>query len=155
MMEKAISKITVLEDIIQVKLGKVHKNSTFIADIFNIIASKNVDIDMISQIMLEDEVNLQITCDQDSQKALNEALELIRDKYKQIVITQDRMVSKVLVEGEGMRNTPGVAAGIFNIFARENVYIQQVSTSLTSIDFLVNKKDLSVIVEAIKKEYEL
>ena len=65
------------------------------------------------------------------------------------------MVSKVLVEGEGMRNTPGVAANLFRLFAKVNVPILQVTTSLTSISYLVNKKDLAIIVEEIKKEYQL
>lgn len=154
-MQRPVEKITVLDDIIQVKLHKVHKNSVFIADIFNIIASKKVDIDMISEVMLEDEVDLEITCDIDSQKELNEALDIIRNKYEHIAITQNRMVSKVLVEGEGMRNTPGVAAGLFNIFAKLNVHILQVTTSLTSISYLINNEDLDKVVNAIKEEYQL
>lgn len=154
-MEKAVDHLTILEDIILVKMDSVPKNSLFIADIFNIIASHQVDIDMISQILLEDEAKLEITCDHDAQKPLNEALKVIVDKYKNIVITQNRTVSKVLVEGEGMRNTPGVAAGLFEVFGKLNVYIMQVTTSLTSISYLVDKKDLNKVVEALKTKYEL
>ena len=154
-MAKAVETITVLDDIIQIKLHKVHKNSVFIADLFTIISNHNVDIDMISEVMLEEEVDLEITCGCEFQKELDQALEEIRNKYEHIVITQNRMVSKVLVEGEGMRNTPGVAANLFRLFAKVNVPILQVTTSLTSISYLVNKKDLAIIVEEIKKEYQL
>lgn len=154
-MEKILDSITVLDEIIQVTLQKVHKNSIFIADIFNIISDYNVDIDMISQVMLEDEVNIEITCDITSQKELNEALDVIRNKYQHIQITQNRMVAKVLVKGEAMRNTPGVAAGLFNVFAKTNVPILQVTTSLTSISYLVHKKDLDKVVNEIKKQYQL
>ena len=52
------------DQIIQVKLLNVEKNSLFVSDIFHKIASKWVNIDMISQVMLEDEMRIDFTCDQ-------------------------------------------------------------------------------------------
>ena len=119
-MDETESKVTVLENITEVKLHRVSKNSIFIADLFNIIAGQNVDIEMISDIMLEDEVVLQLTCAQKSQRDLNDAMDKIRHKYEQIEIAQDRMVSKIVVEGNWLDHSPGAAAGLLNIFASYN-----------------------------------
>ena len=52
----------------QVKLMNVEKNSLFVGDIFQTISSMNVNIDMISEVILEDEMRIDFTCSQDDQK---------------------------------------------------------------------------------------
>ena len=68
--------------IIQVKLMNVEKNSLFVGDIFQTISSMNVNIDMISEVILEDEMRIDFTCSQDDQKNLDRALSTVFNKNK-------------------------------------------------------------------------
>lgn len=101
--------------IIQVKLMNVEKNSLFVGDIFQTISSMNVNIDMISEVILEDEMRIDFTCSQDDQKNLDEALSLIRTKHPRIQIYQNRQVAKIKIESDAMKDEVGVAAAVFTV----------------------------------------
>ncbi|MBS5115495.1 MAG: aspartate kinase [Erysipelotrichaceae bacterium] len=155
MEEKVLSAVSVLDNIIQVKLEGVHRNSVFIADIFKIISSHQVNIDMISEVFLEDETRLGFTCSQEEQAFLNEAIEEVKEKYPNIKISQNRKLSKVSVVGIGMKNAVGIASNLFSIFSELNVPLYQVSTSEISISYLVEKEHVSKVVSEICKKYDL
>jgi len=98
--QNIVTQVEYDDKIIQVKLLNVEKNSLFVGDIFKEISKKNVNIDMISQVMLEDEMRIDFTCQQTDQEKLNQALEIIKEKHPRIMIYQNRKVSKIMVEGE-------------------------------------------------------
>ncbi len=146
---KEVSLVEIVDDIIQVQLDGVHKNTYFIADIFDIIAKDNVNIDMISQITLEEESRIGFTCKTSDQAHLNKAIEDIQTKYPHISATQNRTVSQVNIEGEGMKEAVGVAARIYKVFGEYNIPIHQVATSLTTISFIIDKKYAQKVKEEI------
>lgn len=74
------------DQIIHVKLLNVEKNSYFIGDIFKQISQMNVNIDMISQVMLEDEMRIDFTCDLKDQEKLNQAIESIKENHPRIMV---------------------------------------------------------------------
>ena len=154
-MEKVISAVSYQDDIIQVKLQKVTKHPIFIAKIFEIISSAGVNIDMISQVMLEDDVQIEFTCDATSQNALNKAIEKIKEKHEMLEIYQNRKVSKVCVEGKGMESAVGVAANMFSLFGKNEIPFYQVTTSNTSISYIIDKDKRALAVEKITEAYGL
>jgi len=150
--------ITLVEsnkDIIQVKLMNVEKNSLFVANIFEIISSEGVNIDMISQVMLEDEMRIDFTCSEKDQYLLNRALEKVKESHPRIMIYQMKNVAKLMVEGYGMKNEIGVASLVFSILGKNQFPLLQVTTSDTSISYVLEKKDVDKAVELIKKEFNL
>ena len=98
--------ITCLESddqIIQVKLLNVGKNSFFIGDVFGIIADHHINIDMISQVVLDHEMRIDFTCQQEDQQNLNKAIEAIKEKHPRMEIYQSRNIAKIKLEGEAMK----------------------------------------------------
>ncbi len=154
-MENIVSKVECNNQIIQVKLLNVEKNPLFVGNIFKEISKNDVNIDMISQVMLEDEMRIDFTCDIKDQHLLNKALEDIKEKHPRIMIYQNRKVAKIMVEGKGMKNAVGVASNLFDIFGRNQVPIYQVTTSDISISYVIDKEYMDLIVLEIKKDYEL
>ena len=73
-MEKIIEAVSYEENIIQLKLTNVPKHPMIIAKIFTILSNCDVNIDMISQVMSEDAMQIEITLDEKYQKNLNEAI---------------------------------------------------------------------------------
>lgn len=120
--------------IIQVKLMNVEKNSLFVGDIFQTISSMNVNIDMISEVILEDEMRIDFTCSQDDQKNLDEALSLIRTKHPRIQIYQNRQVAKIKIESDAMKDEVGVAAAVYCFRKTSNSFAS--SHNIRSIYFL-------------------
>lgn len=154
-MEKAISAVSYEDDIIQVKLQKVTKHPIFIAKIFEVISSVGVTIDMISQVMLEDDVQIEFTCKASDQHALNEAITRIKENHEMLEIYQNKMVSKICVDGKGMENAVGVAANMFSLFGDNGIPFYQVTTSNTSISYIIDKDKRDLAVEKIKEAYSL
>ncbi len=153
--QNIVTQVEYDDKIIQVKLLNVEKNSLFVGDIFKEISKKNVNIDMISQVMLEDEMRIDFTCQQTDQEKLNQALEIIKEKHPRIMIYQNRKVSKIMVEGEGMKEEVGVAANIFDIFGKCQIPLLQVTTSETSISYVIPQELTSLAVQKIKNLYQL
>ena len=155
MEKKSITQVECDDHIIQVKLLNVEKNSLFVGDIFKIISQSNVNIDMISQVMLEEEMRIDFTCGQQDQDKLNQALELIKKNHPRIMIYQNRNVAKVMVAGEKMKDEVGVAAYIFEILGKHQIPLLQVTTSETTIPYVIPNGLMNLAVDEIKKAYEL
>lgn len=155
MEKKSITQVECDDHIIQVKLLNVEKNSLFVGDIFKIISQSNVNIDMISQVMLEEEMRIDFTCGQQDQDKLNQALELIKKNHPRIMIYQNRNVAKVMVAGEKMKDEVGVAAYIFEILGKHQIPLLQVTTSETTISYVIPNGLMNLAVDEIKKAYEL
>lgn len=154
-MEKAISAVSYQDDIIQVKLQKVTKHPVFIAKIFETISQEGVNIDMISQVMLEEDVQIEFTCSVSQQGVLNAAIEKLKQEHETLEIYQNKMVSKVWVEGKGMEEAVGVAANMFSLLGKNSIPFYQVTTSNTSISYIIDKEKRSLAVEKIKQEYNI
>ena len=155
MNKSPITKVESDHEIIQVKFINVEKNPLFIGNIFKQISLKGVNVDMISQVMLEDDMRIDFTCPLSDQRKLNEALEEIKRKHDRIMIFQNRNVAKVMAEGEKMKDEIGVAANVFEIFGQFQIPFSQVTTSDTSISFVIPGELKEVAVQEIKKAYQL
>ena len=153
--KNAITQVEYNDQIIQVKLLNVEKNSLFVGSIFQEISKNGVNIDMISQVMLEDEMRIDFTCDQKDQEKLNEAIENIKQKHPRIMVYQSRNVAKVMVEGEKMKDEIGVAAHIFEILGKYQVSLLQITTSEISISCVIPSEFMELAVNEIKKAYQL
>ncbi|BBH28056.1 ACT domain-containing protein [Intestinibaculum porci] len=140
------------ENIIQVRMENVEKNSLPVADIFQTFAKYDVNIDMISSVNYEDSLRMDFTCDDSSSKALNEAIGEVTEKHPRIHIFTKRNVGKLIVEGEEMRDRPGVAAEVFAILGKHMIPFSQVTTSEISISFVLHKKYIEKALTVIKEE---
>lgn len=140
--------------IIQVKLMNVEKNSLFVGDIFQTISSMNINIDMISEVILEDEMRIDFTCSQDDQKNLDEALSLVRKKHPRIQIYQNRQVAKIKLENDAMKDEVGVAAFFFTVLGKYQIPLLQVTTSEVSISCVIPLEFADLAISQIKEEYK-
>ncbi len=155
MLKKSVTLVESDNQIIQVKLLNVEKNSLFVGDIFKVISENFVNIDMISQVMLEEEMRIDFTCQQSDQNKLNKALEIVKQNHPRIMIYQNRHVAKVKVEGEMMKEEVGVASSFFEILGKHQIPLLQVTTSETSISCVIPSEFMQITVDEIKKAYDL
>lgn len=154
-MEKIIEAISYEENIIQLKLTNVPKHPMIIAKIFTILSKCDVNIDMISQVMIEDAMQIEITLDEVYQKSLNKAIMCLKEEIKQLEIATNRKYFKIAVGGRLVETTPGAAAKVFTILGENNIHFYQVTTSKRTISFIVDKKDKDLAMKKLDEAFGL
>lgn len=154
-MEKIVEVVSYEENIIQLKLTNVPKHPMLIAKIFTILSECNVNIDMISQVMIEDAMQIEITLDEKYQKNLNEAILCLKKEFEQLEITTNRKYFKIAVGGKLIETTPGSAARVFTVLGENNIHFYQVTTSKRTISFIIDKKIKDLAIAKINEEFGL
>lgn len=132
--------ITVTDNITLITLLNVPSDIRFFPEVFDKIAKRDINVDMISVTPPQgDQTNLSFTVnDEDLGKVLDftAALHEKRNEIKPIVSSGN---SKITVQDEGMRNTPGFASRVFAAAAQANADIRIITTSATQISLLVTE----------------
>lgn len=154
-MERLIEAVSYEEDIIQLRLTNVPKHPIVIAKIFTILSECDVNIDMISQVMIEDAMQIEITLDESYQKNLNNAIIRLKEEVKQLEIATNRKYFKIAVGGKMVEFTPGAAAKVFTILGKNNIHFYQVTTSKRTIYFIVDKKDKNLAIDKLNESFDL
>ncbi len=122
-----------------------------IADIFADIAKAGIKLDIISQTApFNGKVSLSFSLPRIN---LSECLKVIEPYKKEgTQIIENASLSKLTVEGAGMKRQSGVAARLFGALAEKNIGIAIITTSETNISFCVDTVKapdaISVVAEA-------
>jgi len=153
---KPVTRITTAYNVALVTVDNLPNNMDLISDIFNQVAKKNINIDMISQAPpYKGSVNLSFSIPSDDLVTAISTLNEFKSKVPNLLIEVDASNTKISVYGEGMKNLPGVAAKLFTILAGQNIEVKLVTTSEVDISYLIHDKDTDRAVDAIKKEFGL
>lgn len=154
MNEKIINNYTVTNYVSLITMDNVPNNPRIISEIFNAIANKNINIDMITQSpSYKGILNISFTIPgEDMPKAIT-ALAKFKKEIPALRLDIDSNNTKICVSGEGMRNIPGVAASLFTVLSKVEIEIKLVTTSETDISYLVSSEDEEPAIQAIKEEY--
>ncbi|GAB6044929.1 aspartate kinase [Caminibacter profundus] len=124
------------------------------AEIFEKLANKNINVDMIVQNVGKDnKASLTFTVPETELELTKEVLKEYQEKADNI--EYDTSIAKVSVVGVGMKSHSGVAATAFKTLAEENINIIMISTSEIKISMVIDEKYGELAVRALHKAYEL
>lgn len=120
--------------------------------VFQALANKSIDVDMIVQsIRTTDDKRTDIvfTITRDDVNLAKQVLEELGQSMsiEECVINEN--MAKVSIIGAGMLGQPGVAAKMFGILSDEGVNIEIISTSEISISCLIGEEHIKTAVRAI------
>lgn len=122
--------------------------------VFNCLAQKNVNVDIILQSVSHgDTQDISFTVDHDN---LDEAVEVLRENQKRLTfhsIQADTEIAKLSVVGAGMVSNPGVAAKLFEALYNENINVEMISTSEIRITVIVDAKDGERAMNAVHEAF--
>ncbi len=153
---KPVSCINVTYNVALVTIDKLPNDTRLISELFNVIAGRDINIDMISQAPpFRGSINISFSLPSGDLVNALSALNDFKKNARDLRIEVDADNTKLQVFGEGMKNIPGVAARLFTLLAEEGVEIKLVTTSETDISYLIYEKDVDKAINAIKKEYGL
>lgn len=153
---KTVSSLTAAYDISLITLTNIPNKPGNIAKVFQRIKADGINVDMISKTApYRDLTNVSFTLsDEEFPKALA-FLSQLKKEYPLLGAEVKSGSTKITVAGEGMRNTPGVAADVFQIIADCGGEIVLITTAETEISVLVDERDTDKIISRLKDEYDL
>lgn len=153
-MEKVlVSGIALDKNQARVTLRGVIDKPGIAAEIFNALADKNINVDMIIQnVGVDGTTNLGFTVPQNE-------LEIAKDTMSKLSaaknIEYDDAIVKISIIGVGMKSHSGVACTAFDTLAREGINIQMISTSEIKLSVVVDQKYAELAVRVLHDAYEL
>ncbi len=124
-------------------------------NIFALLSSANINVDMIVQNITDDGKFASLTFTvpvDDCSKSVN-VIKESKIKFKQIKF--DKNICKVSIVGVGMKSNVGVAKTMFETLAKKNINIKVISTSEIKISVLINSKEKKIALNALHKAYNL
>jgi len=127
------------------------------AIIFGLMATNNINVDMIVQNISQDGVNanMTFTVPLKDENFAKKILEKNHDDLKYHNLTLDSSIAKISVIGMGMMSQSGVAAKMFKTLAENKINILAISTSEIKISVLIKKKYTELAIKSLHTVYKL
>lgn len=131
------------------------------AQIFGLLAEKNVSVDTIIQSQRCRIINdvptrdIAFTLAQDDAEIARNALDELAKTIKWGEIIVDNAIAKVSIVGAGMISNPGVAAKFFDALAKENINIQMIATSEIKTSCVVAQEDGIKALKVVHQAFDL
>ena len=152
----AITGLAVNNDEAIITLNGVPHDIKVIAEIFQSIANKDINIDMISQTFPVNKlVSISFTLPKTDLYQASKVLNTFKKKLFTFSYETCDNITKLSVVGMGMNTQSGVAAKVFNLLAENDIPVSIVTTSEIKISYVISPDDQKKAIEAIAKEFDL
>ena len=151
-----VSGIALDRDQARISLMGVVDRPGIASDIFNKLATAEVNVDMIIQNKAHDgATNIDFTVPVGDLSAAKKIVDsFVKDgEIKDDSYNED--ICKVSVVGVGMRSHTGVAARAFSTMADNNININMISTSEIKVSMMIDEKYAELAVRGLHDAYEL
>jgi aspartate kinase len=128
------------------------------ARIFEALADKQINLDMIVQNISQASTNLtdiSFTVSRADGQVAMAALAAIKDEVGYDSLLYDDHIGKVSLIGAGMRSYPGITAKFFAALASSGVNIEMISTSEIRISVIVDEEQIDDAVVATHTAFDL
>ncbi|MBP1743165.1 MAG: lysC [Firmicutes bacterium] len=154
MESKPITGLATSDDDVAITIRDIDNDINLLSDIFESVAKKRINIDMISQTApMNNKVNISFTL---PKADLKEALDIIEKFYSgkdKLFIDED--ITKFSIVGIGMKTTSGVAARVFKVFKLNKIEVKMITTSEIRITCAIKQEDKQKAIELIATEFNL
>ncbi|MBA5850802.1 aspartate kinase [Clostridium sp. cel8] len=154
MENKPVTGVATSDEDIAITIKNVDENINLISNLFESIASKKINIDMISQTApINNKINISFTI---PKVDVNECLDILKehcDIKTQVDIDED--ITKFSIVGIGMKTTSGVAARMFKLFKENNIQVKMITTSEIRVTCAIKHEDKLKTIKLVAKEFNL
>ena len=154
MEQPIVSGIALDKNQARVSLADVRDRPGIAAEIFGVLASGNINVDMIVQTIGRDgKTDIDFTIPQTDVEQTKQILAPFASDVESI--EYDCNIAKVSIVGVGMKSHSGVASVAFKALANENINIMMISTSEIKVSMIIESKHAEIAVRALHNAYEL
>jgi aspartate kinase len=150
-MEKMLVKgVACDKDILVVSIVGLKDTPGIAFKVFNQLARKNVNIDIILQSVGRNNTkDITFTVPKNQEAETLEAIEAIKPTVEFEKVVVNDKIGKVSIVGAGMETHPGVASKMFEALADVGINIHMISTSEIKISVLVDVNDCEKAVQVV------
>lgn len=153
MESKAVTGIATSDEDVAVTLKDIPDDINLLSNLFESVASKRINIDMISQTApINDKVNISFTIPEND---LTECITLLKNFTKEDSINVDEKITKFSIVGIGMKTTSGVAAKMFKLFSQNNIGVKMITTSEIRITCAIKQEDKDKAIALVAERFNL
>lgn len=146
--ENVITNVSVVDEVVLFNIEGFGAKADEVLELFNHFSKTDVNIDVISQSFNDD---ISFTTKKED---LKEVQDIVAHFTNHAIDYKDDVV-KISVIGNGMRYQSGVAAAVYEVFAKNKVKFYQVSTSEISISYIVDAINKNKVVRALAEKFDL
>ncbi|MDE0269081.1 MAG: aspartate kinase [Acidimicrobiaceae bacterium] len=126
------------------------------AQLFRALADKDVNVDMIVQnVSSKGVTDISFTSPIDQLSAAREVVNMMKSKLGASGVRTYDNLARVSLVGAGMKNTPGVAARMFETLAENGINIELISTSAIRVSCVVKAEHAERAVAVLHSAFEL
>jgi aspartate kinase len=126
------------------------------AALFEPLAARNVNIDMIVQNTSKDGLtDISFTVPKADLAMAEELVQRVASDIGAAGVTNDSEVAKVSLIGAGMKSSPGIAAKMFRTLSDHGINIQMISTSTIRTTVVVASADMQAAVQTLHTAFGL
>jgi len=156
MEDVVVSGVTINKNESKITVCDVPDRPGIAAKIFNHLAEKGVNVDMIVQnVSHTRQTDISFTVGKaDAKKALRLTKKISGNTGSGQVLLDDD-IARVSIVGVGMKSHTGVAATMFDAMAENKINIEMISTSDISISCIIKKKFAETAVKALHEKFGL
>ncbi|MHC6178518.1 aspartate kinase [Clostridium sp. JNZ X4-2] len=151
---KPVTGLATSDEDVAITVRNIDNDINIIANLFEKIADKRINVDMISQTApINNRVNISFTIPKDDLKECLSILKSYSNNEVQIDIDED--ITKFSIVGIGMKTTSGVVARMFKLFRQNDITVKMITTSEIRITCAINQKDKVRTINVIAREFNL
>lgn len=152
----AITGMAINNEEAMISLNHLPHEIQFVASIFDALAKKDINIDMISQTSPKNnQISISFTLPKEDLLEGKAIIDSYIRHYPEIHMDIHQEITKLSVVGIGMRSQPGVAADMFMVLAKANIPIHMVTTSEIKISYVIEPKDQPKAIQRIAQAFNL
>lgn len=153
---KAVRGLAFEKNVTKVTLLGLPNTVTVVSQVFDAIAERHINIDVIVQNVLDEEkTSLSFTIDHD---VLNETVDVLRTQERKLGFHHlifESELAKVSIVGSGMASNPGVAAQMFHALAEQNIKVKMISTSEIKVSTIIDEEKLLEALDILHETFHL
>ncbi len=151
---KPVTGLATSDDDVAVTVRNIDNDINIIANLFEKVADKKINVDMISQTApIDNKVNVSFTIPKED---LKECLSILKSYSKgKVQVDIDEDITKFSIVGIGMKTTSGVVAKMFKLFRQNNIAVKMITTSEIRITCAIKQKDKLKTINVIAREFNL
>ncbi|MEK9657516.1 MAG: aspartate kinase [bacterium] len=155
-LNKTVTGIAVNKTEAIVSIIGVENKAGVAGEIFELLANKNINVDMIIQSVKYGNLNsISFSIEEDDlQKTLKAANTLITKLHAKEIKT-DQNIAKISIVGVGMTSKPGVAAQMFKALGKHAINIKHITTSEIKISCVINRDQADEAQKILHETFNL
>ncbi len=151
-----ITGITGNKNIAKVAIRGIPDRPGVAAQIFSALGSKGINIRLIIQSVAENGLNdISLVVNRELVGSAVEVLQGQKKSLKARDIVHLGKLAEVSIVGSGIASTPGVAARMFKMLAKQNINIELISSSEVRITCVIDEKRTEDAIRALHEEFKL